>query len=107
VLLTTGDPRLDRIVDAVVARANQTIRPERVWLFGSQAKGTAGRASDVDLAFEFPARLRDAWSAFVADTEETVPALVDLDLVDLAVCGARLAAEITSTGRLVYERGPA
>jgi predicted nucleotidyltransferase len=53
VLLNTGDPRLDRIVDAVVARANQTIRPERVWLFGSQAKGTAGRASDVDAAFEF------------------------------------------------------
>jgi hypothetical protein len=78
VLLTTGDPWLDRIVDAVVARANQTIRPERVWLFGSQAKGPPGAPRTWTWIWWWISRF----------------------------CG-RLAAEITSTGRLVYERGPA
>lgn len=100
----TGDLRLDRIVDAVVACANAAIKPNRVWLFGSHAKANAGRASDVDLAFEFPADRRHAWSAFVLDAEETVPALVELDMIDIAVCEPRFAAEITATGRLVFER---
>jgi predicted nucleotidyltransferase len=96
--------RLDRIVRDVVARATRAIDPERVWLFGSQATGTSRRGSDVDLAFELRPESRARWAAFVVEASEEVPALVEVDLVDLGACGARLAEEITATGRVVYER---
>jgi uncharacterized protein len=39
------DAQLDRIVEAIV----QIARPERIYLFGSQARQEAGSESDVDL----------------------------------------------------------
>jgi uncharacterized protein len=101
---SVGDLRLDRIVRDVVARAVRAVDPERIWLFGSCARGTNTRASDVDLAFELPEDKRVGWSAFVLEAEDEVPALVDLDLVDLGTCAPSLTAEIIRTGRLVYER---
>ncbi len=95
--------RLNRIVEDVVARARRLVEPRRVWLFGSQAQGTARPGSDVDLAFEIPSSKRASWSAFVTETAEEVAALVELDLIDLADCEERLAREIRTTGRIVYE----
>jgi predicted nucleotidyltransferase len=74
---------LDRIVHDVVDRAVRLVDPTRVWLFGSHARGDATPTSDVDLAFEAIASNRAAWAAFVLEAEDEVPALVDLDLVDL------------------------
>ena len=91
-------------VGDLVARAVRLVDPKRVWLFGSHLRGTATRASDVDLAFEVPPSARGRWAAFVSESEEEVPALVDLDLVDVNTCDATLAREIPSTGCLVYER---
>jgi predicted nucleotidyltransferase len=98
------DARLTRVVGDVVARAVRMLHPTRIWLFGSQARGTSSRGSDVDLALEVPPSARQAWSRFVLDSAEDVPALVDLDLVDLGTCSPALAAEIASTGRIVYEK---
>jgi hypothetical protein len=42
----------------------------------------------------------------VLECEDEVPALVDLDLVDLDDCDPNLASEIAATGRIVYERSP-
>ena len=96
--------RLDRIVDDIVTRAVRLVDPRRVWLFGSHVTGAATPASDVDLAFEVPAASGDRWAVFVAEAQDEVPALVDLDLVNLATCEPGLANEITNTGRVVYER---
>lgn len=41
---------LDELVDRIV----EAVRPERVILFGSWAKGTAEAASDIDLFVEVP-----------------------------------------------------
>jgi predicted nucleotidyltransferase len=95
--------RLDRIVNDVVARAVRLVGPQRVWLFGSQAAGTATRASDVDLAFELQPSAMGRWAEFVIEATEEVPALVDLDLVDINSCAPAFAREITTTGRVVYE----
>ena len=101
-----GNFRLDRIVRDVVARAVSAINPDRVWLFGSHARGTATQASDVDLAFELPDAARDKWTSFVVDARDEVPALIDLDLIDLGDCDPQLASEIITTGRMVYQRHP-
>lgn len=96
--------RLDRIVGDVVTRAVRLVEPQRVWLFGSHVTGAATSASDVDLAFEVPLSSGGRWAAFVVEAQEEVPALVDLDLVDMGTCDPGLAKEITNTGRVVYER---
>ena len=101
-MLASAENRLHRIVDDVVARAVRTIAPSEIWLFGSQARDDASASSDVDLAFSVSASGRVHWARFVLNAQEEVPALVDLDLVDLGTCDAALAREIALTGRLVY-----
>jgi predicted nucleotidyltransferase len=96
--------RIARVVADVVARASRLLEVDRVWLFGSQAHGTATRGSDVDIAFQMPPAARIRWSEFVLECEDEVPALVDLDLVDLDSCYPSLAREIVATGRVVFER---
>ena len=91
---------------SAVARAVRLIDPTRIWLFGSQARGEGTPTSDVDMAFEAPASAGAGWAAFVLEAKEEVPALVDLDLVDLGTCDLALRREITTTGRVVYERRP-
>lgn len=95
--------RLERIIADVVRRAVQLVEPERIWIFGSQARGTATRGSDIDFAFQVPPRGRPNWSRFVLETPEELPALADVDLVDIALCSPALALEIATTGRIVYE----
>jgi predicted nucleotidyltransferase len=98
------EDRIARIVADIVGRADRMLNANRVWLFGSQAVGTATPGSDVDLAFQLPPAARARWSEFVLECEDEVPALVDLDLVDVDACDPALASEIAATGRLVYER---
>ncbi len=95
---------MDRIVRDVVDRAVRLVAPRRIWLFGSHARGGATPTSDVDLAFDVPPSARAGWAAFVLETADDVPALVDMDLVDIGTCGPALAREILTTGRVVYER---
>src|SRR5262245_2922208 len=97
--------REQRILQHVIAEARRLIDPQRIWLFGSQARGSATRGSDVDLGFELPANARASWARFVSDTEESLPALADLDLVDMNRCAPELADEIRRTGHVIYERG--
>ena len=41
-------------LDRLVARVVEAVRPLRIVLFGSQARGTAGRSSDFDLLVVVP-----------------------------------------------------
>jgi predicted nucleotidyltransferase len=100
----SGNSRLERVLDDIVARARRQLDPDRIWLFGSHARNEATRASDIDLAFEIADPQRRRWAGFVAEANDEVPALVNLDLVDLGDCQPELAREIVRTGRVVYER---
>ena len=95
---------MDRIVGDVVDRAVRLVAPTRIWLFGSHARGDATLNSDVDLAFDVPPSARATWAAFALEAADEVPALVDIDLIDIGTCHPALAREITTTGRVVYER---
>ncbi len=96
--------RIARVVGDVVARASRLLDVDRVWLFGSFARGTATSGSDVDIALRVPRSSRARWARFVLECQDEVPALVDLDLVDIDSCDPNLANEIAATGRVVYER---
>lgn len=81
--------------------ALQARRLDGVWLFGSQARGTASSASDIDLAVLCePAleldrfRLMDSLGRALSR---------DVDVIDLATAPPTLTWEVLTTGRLVFE----
>ena len=97
-------PELEPLITYLLTRAERTIRPEKVWLFGSRARGTHQSYADVDLAF-LPAPESDAhWAEFVAEVEEDAPTLLELDLVNVRTCQTALRKEILRHGRLIYDR---
>jgi predicted nucleotidyltransferase len=49
VMATTTDARTDPLVADIVRRLVTALRPERVYLFGSRARGDASDASDYDV----------------------------------------------------------
>jgi predicted nucleotidyltransferase len=77
-----------------------------LWLFGSQAKGTARTDSDVDLAALFSRHVR---------VEDVLTARADLaqllgrevDLVDLRRASPILGHQVVRDGRLLMDRDPA
>jgi uncharacterized protein len=88
----------------VIELAVRLLEVKKIWVFGSRAKGTHRKNSDVDLAFEFEKNLESRWSELCVDLEENGLALVKIDCVDLTRCQLELRQEILSTGKLVYEK---
>ena len=84
--------------------AKHWIDPEKVWIFGSQARGNATRYSDIDMAFSFDTVKKQWWGSFVADVEENARTLLEFDLVDMNSCEPALRDEILKTGKILYER---
>ncbi len=72
-------------------------------LFGSTAKGRAGRRSDVDLGVQCD-RAADLDGLHVAIASRLRTERVDL--VDLRRAGPLLAFEVARTGRVLFERRP-
>jgi len=50
----TAQQAAQKLIDQMVSRIVEQFRPERVILFGSYARGEAGRDSDVDLLVVMP-----------------------------------------------------
>lgn len=96
-------PQVDRAVAEIARAAASSLRLQRVWLFGSRARGDARGDSDVDLAFEHGSP--DAtWAAFVTQMQDEAPVLLPLDLVDFAQASPELRQRILTEGRIVYGR---
>jgi predicted nucleotidyltransferase len=77
-----------------------------LWLFGSEARGTARRDSDVDLAALFPRRPTALERLDVAG--ELAELLgCDVDLVELDEASPILGMQVLRTGRLLVDRDPA
>ena len=80
---------------------------ERVWLFGSRARGDNFERSDIDLAIEAPRMDRHEWLKIALDFGEEAPTLLLVDLVRLEEAPAHLLREIRDEGILIYERARA
>ena len=74
---------------------------KRVTLFGSRARGTASRSSDIDIAVEGCGDFR----AFYDDVSERLWSLVDIDVVNLDECTSpELLRRILREGKVIYEK---
>ena len=101
--LATGFPRRDLIMS--LARALAKDPPiDRIWLFGSRARGDAFERSDIDLAIEAPALPEEAWTRLHLDFPEQAPTLLLVDLVRLDAASRDLREQIEAEGIMLYER---
>ena len=91
-------------LNQVVTLAIQYMHVERIWVFGSRAKGTHRKNSDVDLAFEFGNNREIPWAKFCAELDENGLVLVKIDCIDFLRCQAELRQEILTSGKIIYEK---
>jgi predicted nucleotidyltransferase len=80
---------------------------ERVWLYGSRARGDNFDRSDIDLAIEAPAMDGQDWIRMKFDLMDEAPTLLLIDLVRLEEAPDHLREQIRQEGVVVYERSRA
>jgi uncharacterized protein len=99
-------PRRELIQD-LAGRLARHPAVERVWLFGSRARGDQFERSDIDLAIEAPDMEPHDWLRISLDFAEEAPTLLLIDLVRLEEAPAHLREQIQNEGMIVYERARA
>jgi predicted nucleotidyltransferase len=104
--LPTEFPRRELILD-LARRLAAHPAVERVWLFGSRARGDNFERSDIDLAIEAPAMERYEWLKLSLDFEEEAPTLLCVDLVRIEEAPEHLREQILEEGIVVHERSRA
>ena len=87
----------------IVAGLKSIPEVERVYLFGSRARGDGAPRADVDIAVSCPSADEDGWLR-IWDTVERTETLLFVDLVRLEEAPQALKAQILSEGKLIYER---
>jgi predicted nucleotidyltransferase len=93
--------QIDRIVDFLDERFGL----DTLWLYGSEAQGTAKPESDVDLAALFRRR-PEPLEVFDARTDLEEILHRDVDLVDLDQTSPILGMQVLKHGRLLADRNP-
>jgi CRISPR-associated protein Cmr1 len=95
--------RCPPFLQEVISKSVETLRPLRVWIYGSRARGEQTTGSEYDLAFEIPKETESHWEKFVSEQRETVRTFLPIDWVLLSRVKQSLREEILSEGVLIYE----
>jgi predicted nucleotidyltransferase len=94
------DPRIAELVRRIVL----FLRPRRVILFGSRARGDHVEKSDIDLAIaEAESPLR-GWHELMNSLHADPVTLLAVDLVSLEEVDDGFRARVEREGRVMYER---
>lgn len=81
------------------------ISPYLIILFGSAAKGTMNRDSDIDIAF-LTDRPLDDYETFLLAQELADQLGREVDLVNLQHASTVFKAQVVGTGKIVYDSDP-
>ena len=88
-----------KLVRDVTAIILKHAKPSRIYLYGSEATGEAGPASDIDIAFEDPAF--SDMEKIVADVD-ALATLIRIDVTNLKECEERFVNRVMDTGRVLF-----
>jgi len=91
---------LDRLVKRLASRP----RVQRIWLFGSRARGDARERSDIDIAIEAPDADRREWLEVCRLVEEEADTLLPIDVIRVEEAPDRLRKQVRAEGRVLFER---
>ena len=92
---------LPRSIQRIVDRGIAEVRPEKIVLFGSRARGDANPASDYDLAF-FGVTDHATWVHFAAEMIAEPPTLFGLDIMRFEHVSPEMQASILRDGVTLY-----
>lgn len=74
-------------------------KPERIYLYGSQAAGEASPTSDIDIAYE-DANFKDNY--LIEEEIEKTKTLTKIEVKNLASCEERFKNRVKSTGKVIF-----
>lgn len=108
----TGMSRRERAIRATTAAIVRRYRPEKVILFGSAARGTERRGSDLDLLIIKQTKKKPMER--VREVVQSLPHRIDTDVIVLTPAevaarkreGHYLLREILRDGTVLYEKKP-
>jgi predicted nucleotidyltransferase len=98
---------IQRVVDAL-----RPYGPDRIYVFGSHARGEADELSDLDVVLikqtsdPFFTRLRQAGQLLPADLAVDLLVYTPAEFERMLAAGNVLAETVVEEGRVVYERQP-
>ena len=102
-----SDARMDELVSEIVGR----LHPQKIILFGSQARGDTHEGSDVDLCLiveteeDWFSRLRTFKTQMLHAPEEIEPHIYTQAEFDKMLSdGNRFVLQVAAEGRLLYDR---
>lgn len=93
----------DDFFNSLIEKAKELLTPERIILFGSFARGDAGKKSDLDIAFDFSEQ-ENNWVYFKSWVDDEFRTLRELDLVDMKKADKSILESIEKEGVVLYER---
>ena len=93
------------LIEDLAGRLARHPAVQRVWLFGSRARGDNFERSDVDIAVEAPGIDRGEWAALHLDLDEEADTLLLIDFVLMDDLPESFRQRVHREGRLLYERG--
>ncbi len=104
--MTTATHSSDQTAPAysVAQKLQDFAQIERIYLFGSRARGDAQPRSDIDLAISCPKADARVWAS-ICEAVDDADTLLRIDVVRLEEASPELAGRIIEEGRLLYERG--
>lgn len=98
-----GNKRQKEIVDQVILLLQKTLRPKRIILFGSRAKGSHTRHADFDFALD-ASRPDISTEREIREKMEGIGGLYKFDLVFLDSIEEDFKRIIIETGKVIYEK---
>lgn len=96
---------MQEVLDFLILSAIKEPRINRVWLFGSRARGDFHERSDYDVAVDAPNFSESAFARWALEVQENVPTLCGLDLVRVRTeMSQSLKDTIRAEGKIIYDR---
>ena len=87
------------IIKDVVKVILKYAKPERIYIYGSQATGEASSTSDIDVAYD-DANFKDNY--LIEEEIEQMKTLIKVEVKNLALCEERFKNRVKSTGKVIF-----
>ena len=99
-----GESRIDRILRRIVEYLVTHHQPERIILFGSRAKKTAHRGSDIDLAMEGVGLMDTRTERKLKEALDQLAGIYSVDLIFLEQTDPGFKRLVEESGKVLYEK---